>query len=122
MESRDGARVLEKLRELEGWTEYILEALVINRISEPVKGEMLKLAIGDPALRQLREMSWSLRDKLHVVATQIELSCAEPVWSKSLSSPIAVLDQRSVGSSPSPSPFQIWHRQITCSAPSGLRT
>lgn len=70
----DRAPVLERLHELEGWAEYITEALHLNQRLETVSREMLERMIDAQALKQLREMSWSLRDKLHAVATQIELS------------------------------------------------
>ena len=74
MEEEDRSPVLERLRELEGWAEYITEALHLNQRSEPVKREMLERTLGEQALRQIRELSWSLRDKLHLVTTQLELS------------------------------------------------
>jgi hypothetical protein len=39
-----------------------------------VKRELLERTLGEHALRQIRELSWSLRDKLHLVTTQLELS------------------------------------------------
>jgi len=39
-----------------------------------VKREMLERTLGEQSLRQIRELSWSLRDKLHLVTTQLELS------------------------------------------------
>jgi hypothetical protein len=61
---------------LEGWAECIFEALHVDRGSEPVKTEMLERTLDEQALRQIRELSWSLRDKLHLVTTQLELSRA----------------------------------------------
>jgi hypothetical protein len=74
MEEEDRSPVLERLRELEGWAEYITEALHLNQKYEPVKREMLERTLGEQALRQIRELSWSLRDKLHLVTTQLELT------------------------------------------------
>jgi hypothetical protein len=74
MEQTDRIPVLERLRELEGWAEYITEALYLDQRSEPVKREMLERMLGEQALRQIRELSWSLRDKLHLATTQLELS------------------------------------------------
>jgi hypothetical protein len=74
MEQKEILPVLERLRELEGWAEYITEALHLDQRSEPVKREMLERTLGEQALRQIRELSWSLRDKLHLVTTQLELS------------------------------------------------
>ena len=70
MENTDRERVLQRLHDLEGWAEYIVEALHQDQRLEPV--------VDMQALKQLREMSWSLRDKLHLIATQVELSRAEP--------------------------------------------
>ena len=78
MENRDRSLVLQRLHELEGWAEYIVEALNLDQRLEPVKREMLERVVEMPALKQLREMSWSLRDKLHLIATLVELSRAEP--------------------------------------------
>lgn len=77
MEEKDRTPVLERLRELEGWSEYIAEALHINQRNEPVKREMLERTLGEEALKQIRELSWSLRDQLHVVTTQLELTRPE---------------------------------------------
>ena len=74
MEEKYRHPVLERLQELEGWAEYIVEALHLNQRAEPVTKEMLKEALGDRELREIRELSWSLREKLHRVATQLELS------------------------------------------------
>ncbi len=74
MENTDRALVLQRLHELEGWAEYIVEALHLDQRLEPV--------VEMQALKQLREMSWSLRDKVHVIATQVEFSRAEPQGSR----------------------------------------
>ncbi len=74
MENTDRSLVLERLHELEGWAEYIVETLHRNQQLEPMTREMLERVVEMQALKQLREMSWSLRDKLHLIATQVELS------------------------------------------------
>ncbi|HVR82750.1 MAG TPA: hypothetical protein VMU54_00475 [Planctomycetota bacterium] len=74
MEPADHLPVLERLQELEGWAQYLTEALHLDQKSEPVKQEMLQRTLGEQTLRQIRELSWSLRDKLHLVTTQLELS------------------------------------------------
>ncbi|HVR83594.1 MAG TPA: hypothetical protein VMU54_04735 [Planctomycetota bacterium] len=74
MEQEEHTQVFERLQELEGWAQYITEALHLDQRSEPVKREMLERTLGEQALRQIRELSWSLRDKLHLVTTQLELS------------------------------------------------
>ena len=66
MESIDRSLALERLHDLEAWAEYIVEALHLYRRLEPV--------IELQSLKQLREMSWSLRDKVHLIATQVEFS------------------------------------------------
>jgi hypothetical protein len=71
-------QVLERLLELEGWADYIMEALHRDRKSEPVKMEMLQQILGEQALRQIRELSWSLRERLHLVTTQLDLSRPAP--------------------------------------------
>ena len=66
--------VLERLRELEGWSEYITEALHLDQAREPVKREMLERLVEQRSLREIRERSWQLRDTLHRVATELDLS------------------------------------------------
>jgi hypothetical protein len=66
--------VLQRLQELEGWAEYITEALHLNQKSEPVKREMLEHTVDGRALREIRDLSWRLRDRLHLLTTQLELS------------------------------------------------
>jgi hypothetical protein len=39
---REHQAVLERMQELEGWAEYIVEALHLNQKDEPVKREMLE--------------------------------------------------------------------------------
>lgn len=54
---------------------YIPEALhLLDLRSESVKREMPERTLGEQALRQIRELSWSLPDKLHLVTTQLEYS------------------------------------------------
>lgn len=74
MEHNDRIPVLERLLELQGWAEYIFEALHWDRKSEPVKREMLERVVDLEALRQIRELSWALWDKLHLAALQLDLS------------------------------------------------
>jgi hypothetical protein len=73
MENTDRALVLQRLHELEGWAEYIVEALHLDQRLEPMTREMLERVVEMQALKQLREMSWSLRDQLHIIATQVDL-------------------------------------------------
>jgi hypothetical protein len=74
MEPEKCATVLDRLYELEGWAEYITEALHLNQPGEPVKREMLEHAVEGRLLREIREISWKLRDKLHLITTQLEHS------------------------------------------------
>jgi hypothetical protein len=66
--------VLERMQELEGWAEYIVEALHLNQRNEPVPCEMVERLLKDRDLRAIRELSWTLLNKLHVVTTQLEFS------------------------------------------------
>jgi hypothetical protein len=77
MDAANRALVFERLQELEGWAEYIIDALHLDRRHEPVKKAMLEQMVELEALRKIRELSWELRDKLHIVTTQIEFSGAE---------------------------------------------
>ena len=70
MDNPDRAAVLDRLRELEGWAEYIFEALLRDQKREPV----IEGVVDPDALKRLREISWSLKDKLHILATEVELS------------------------------------------------
>ena len=66
MENTDRSLALQRLHELEGWAEYIVEALHLDlRLGRELDMKTLK---------QVREMSWSLRDSLHIIATQVEHS------------------------------------------------
>jgi hypothetical protein len=66
--------VMERIRDLEGWAEYIVDALFLNQRFEPVGREMLERLLQERELQTIRELSWKLRDKLHLVRTQLELS------------------------------------------------
>jgi hypothetical protein len=77
MENDDRALVLERLHELEGWADYITGALHLNQQGEAVRRDMLERVVEGQALKELRELSWSLRDKLHVIATKLEHSHGE---------------------------------------------
>lgn len=74
MKEADRISVLERLRDLEGWADYIMCALHLDQGSEPVKREMLERTLSEQTLRQIRELSWLLRDKLHLITTELELS------------------------------------------------
>jgi hypothetical protein len=74
MEETSRNPVLERLQELEGWAEYITEALHLDQKGEPVRREMLERTVEERSLREVRELSWRLRDRLHLLTTQLELS------------------------------------------------
>jgi len=71
--------VLERLRELEGWAVYITEALTLNQRQEQMTIGMLERGVDPRALKEIRELSWSLYAKLQVLNTQMELSPRELV-------------------------------------------
>ena len=74
MNDEEFQRVIERIQELEGWAEYIVEALHLDQASEPVKREMLERTVEREALRCAREGAWSLRDHLHRISTALEYS------------------------------------------------
>ncbi|HVR84074.1 MAG TPA: hypothetical protein VMU54_07170 [Planctomycetota bacterium] len=74
MDAAEHTEVLERLRDLESWAAFITETLHLDKSSELVKRAMLEQGVENQALRQLRELSWSLRDKLHLIRTQLELT------------------------------------------------
>jgi hypothetical protein len=47
---------------------------LLDLLLQPVRPEMLERTLGEQALRRIRELSWSLKDKLHLAMTQLELS------------------------------------------------
>ena len=69
-------RAAERLGDLQAWAEVIFESLHHPTAMESV--------LGKPALRDVRELSWILRDKLYILRTQLELAPAvqEP-WARS---------------------------------------
>lgn len=70
----DYRAVLERLQELEGWADYIVDALHLDQRHEPVRRAMLEHALAERDLREVRELSWRLRDRLHMVNTQLGYS------------------------------------------------
>lgn len=69
--------VLERLQELEGWAQYTTEALHLDQANEQVKQANLERALEGGSLREIQELSWRLRDQLHLLSTQLELSLEE---------------------------------------------
>jgi hypothetical protein len=74
MDIADHTRGLERLRDLEGWAEYFIEALHGDQRTGSVKGGLLELGVQEQELRHLRELSWMLRDMLHVLTTRLEFT------------------------------------------------
>jgi len=74
MDAGDRQKVLERLYELEGWAQYVLEALHVDQSAETVTPEMVKHALEPHTFRELREQSWSLWKLFHRITTEIELS------------------------------------------------
>ena len=70
--------VLERLLELEGWAAYIVEGVTLNQRQEKVTMGMLERSLDPRALREIRELAFSLRAKLRVINTQLELSRGQP--------------------------------------------
>ncbi|HVR87550.1 MAG TPA: hypothetical protein VMU54_24705 [Planctomycetota bacterium] len=74
MDAGDRQKVLERLYDLEGWTQYVLEALHMHQTSETVTPKMIQHALEPQTFRELREQSWSLWKLFHRVTTEMELS------------------------------------------------
>lgn len=79
MSNPDSAAVLETIRDLEGWSEYILASLTLKRGPEPAAVELLERTLGRDELRRLREISWPLFDQLHRIRTVLELTSMVPL-------------------------------------------
>ena len=65
-------RVREVLGNLQGWAEVIFEGLH-DPAREPGGARALERWTGKGALREVRELSWMLRDKLYLLRNQIEV-------------------------------------------------
>lgn len=79
MSTSDSAIVLETLRDLEGWSEYIVAALTLKRSPEPAAVDLLERILGRDELRRIRDLSWPLYDQLHRIRTVLELSPVDPL-------------------------------------------
>ena len=64
MQDSERTRATELLGNLQGWAEFICESL----------HEPLDSAVEQRALREARQLSWILREKLYVLRTQLEFS------------------------------------------------
>jgi hypothetical protein len=74
MDAGDRQKVLERLYDLEGWAQYVLEALHENQSSGAATPEMFQHVLEPRTFRELREQSWSLWKLFHRVTTEMELS------------------------------------------------
>jgi hypothetical protein len=70
MTSANREHVLENLRELRDWAGYIFESLTVNNPRED--SGLLREVVEERALRELREMAWSLRQRLDLVGVEAE--------------------------------------------------
>ena len=77
MTTQERQVVLETIRDLEGWSGYIIEVLSLKRSPEPATVDLLERTLGRDELRRLRELSWPLFDQLHRIRTVLELSSGE---------------------------------------------
>ena len=66
MTSANRDHVLENLRELRDWAGYIFESL-----SASPRGDLKEL-VEERALKEIREMAWSLRQRLDVVGVEAQ--------------------------------------------------
>ena len=66
MTSANRENVLENLRELRDWAGYIFESLT----AAPREG--LKDLVEERSLKELREMAWTLRQRLDVVGVEAQ--------------------------------------------------
>ena len=78
MITADNTHLVHRLRELRGWAAFIIESLSMDQPYETGKRELLKVALGPDALRELRETAWSLREQLDRAAVQLEYASPEP--------------------------------------------
>lgn len=64
------ARAREVLGDLQGWAEVIFEGLH-DQTRQLGEGRTLESWAGKGALREVRELSWTLRDKLYLLRSQL---------------------------------------------------
>ena len=77
MITADNSHLVRRLRELRGWAGFIIESLTMDQPYETGKRELLRRLLGPNELKDLREMAWSLRERLDRAALQLEYSPAE---------------------------------------------
>ena len=74
MITADNSHLVHRLRELRGWAAFIIESLTMDQPYETGKRELLKVALGPDALKELRETAWSLRERLDRATVKLEYS------------------------------------------------
>ena len=74
MITADRKHLVRRLQELRGWADFIVESLTNDQPYETGKREMLGQALDPRALKELREIAWSLRDRLDRSAVQLDLT------------------------------------------------
>ena len=70
----DAAHVVARLEELRGWSDYILDSLIVDQPYEDGKLTILERRAGERELREARELASSLAAKLHNLALLVELT------------------------------------------------
>jgi len=70
----DADDVIARLQELRGWSDYILDALLVDQPHENGKLTILERRAGRQALKEARELASSLAAKLHNLAILVELT------------------------------------------------
>ena len=70
----DAAHVVARLEELRGWSDYILDSLIVDQPHETGKLTILERRAGRQALQEARELASSLTAKLHHLALLVELT------------------------------------------------
>jgi hypothetical protein len=76
MNREDRQVVLEKLQDLEGWADFILQSLTVHPAKETKKEELLDQTLEKHSLKRLRELSWSLWEHLHRITIELQHSHA----------------------------------------------
>ncbi|HZF00081.1 MAG TPA: hypothetical protein VE981_23935 [Planctomycetota bacterium] len=69
--------VVQRLRELRAWADYIVDSLVRDQPYESGKIALLGQLTGEDSLREIRRLAWDLREKLDQAAVRLEYPPAE---------------------------------------------
>ena len=67
------AHAVQRLNELLGWADYIVESLTMDQGYEKGKLVSLQRVVDGPSLQELRQVAWMLREKLDRVRVQSEV-------------------------------------------------